>query len=475
MCATVNKNKHAPMKRLLLAALPLAGVIAISATIDMGKPDNYANQVIPNYITKDNTPLNNEITDKGATLGRILFYDKKLSVNNSKSCASCHKQQFAFGDTASASEGVNGTTGRHSMRLVNARFANEVRFFWDERAATLEQQTTQPIQDHAEMGYSGQNGDPNIADLISKMNGIWYYPELFTWVYGDAQITENRIQRALAQFIRSIQSFDSKYDAGIAQTGTPGGPFPNFNQQENQGKALFTQAPVFDANGVRIAGGAGCAGCHGAPEFDIAPASRNNGVIGSFTLPNDITNSRAPTLRDVVDANGNSYGGFMHTAGQNGLNTLLDVINHYDSIPQNNPNLDPRLRPGGNLQRLRLSIQEKANLVAFVRTLTGSNIYTDPKWSDPFTNDSLTIIPEPAYVQQAVAVAQVKVYPTVTTGSVTVEYPAALTHTRMHVSDMNGRVIQNGYILNSIDLSTQPAGMYFVKFEDGQTVKLVKQ
>lgn len=467
--------KHTLMKRFFLVVLPIAGFIAISATIDLGKPDNYANQTIPNYITKDNTPLNNEITDKGATLGRVLFYDKKLSVNNTKACASCHHQQFAFGDTASASEGVNGTTGRHSMRLINARFANEVRFFWDERSPTLEQQTTQPIQDHAEMGYSGQNGDPNITDLVAKMNGIWYYPELFTWVYGDAQITENRIQRALAQFVRSIQSFDSKYDAGIAQTGNPNGPFPNFTQQENQGKGLFTQPAVFDANGIRIGGGAGCQGCHAAPEFDIAPTSRNNGVIGSFTLPNDLTNTRAPSLRDVVDANGNPYGGFMHTAGQNGLNTLLDVINHYDSIPQNNPNLDPRLRPQGNLQRLRLSTQEKANLVAFIRTLTGNNVYTDAKWSDPFTNDSLTIIPEPSYVKEAVAAASVKVYPTVTTGKVTIEYPATLSHTRMQVADMNGRVVYNGYIDNNIDLFVQPAGMYFARFENGQTVKLIKQ
>ncbi|MBZ0097686.1 MAG: T9SS type A sorting domain-containing protein [Taibaiella sp.] len=463
------------MKRMLLASLPIVTLVAVSASLDLGNMANYQSQAIPGYISKDNTPLNNEITDKGATLGRVLFYDKKLSVNNTKSCASCHKQQFAFGDTASASEGVNGTTGRHSMRLVNARFANEARFFWDERAATLEEQTTRPIQDHAEMGYSGQNGDPNITDLVAKMNGTWYYPELFTWVYGDAQITENRIQLALAQFIRSIQSFDAKYDAGIAQTGNPNGPFPNFTQQENQGKGLFTQPPVFDANGVRVGGGAGCAGCHRSPEFDIAPTSRNNGIIGSFTQPNDITNTRAPSLRDVVDANGNPYGGFMHTAGQNGLSTLLDVINHYDSIPQDNPNLDPRLRPGGNLQRLRLSIQEKANLVAFLRTLTGSNIYTNPKWSDPFTDDSLTIIPEPVYVQPAVATAIVKVYPTVTTGRVIVEYPSALTHTRMLVADMNGRVIVNGHIAGSIDLSAQPAGMYFARFENGQTVKIVKQ
>lgn len=461
------------MKRIYFAVLPVVAVLAVSASLDLGSPENYSNQSIPNYITRDNTPLNNAINDKGATLGRVLFYDKKLSVNNTVACASCHKQQFAFSDTASASEGVNGTTGRHSMRLINARFANETRFFWDERAATLEQQTTQPIQDHTEMGYSGQNGDPSMADLITKMGGIWYYPQLFEWVYGDQQITEQRMQRALAQFVRSIQSFDSKYDAGIAQTGNPNGPFPNFTQQENQGKGLFTQAPQFDANGIRVAGGAGCAGCHGGPEFDIAPASRNNGVTGSFGGGTDFTNSRAPSLRDVVDANGNPYGGFMHNAGQNGFNTLLEVINHYDSIPQNNPQLDPRLRPGGNLQRLRLTAQEKGNLIAFIRTLTGTSVYTDSRWSDPFTNDSLTIIP--VGIRDIGITEKIKVYPTVTTGHVYIKYPASMNITSMIVADMNGKAVYSGTVKSSLDISAQAAGMYIIRFSNGQIVKLVKQ
>lgn len=461
------------MKKVLLIILPLVAIIAISATLDLNKPDNYAAQAIPNNIAKDNTPLNNEITDKGATLGRVLFYDKKLSVNNTIACANCHQQQFAFGDTASASIGVNGTTGRHSMRLINARFANENRFFWDERAATLEVQTTQPIQDHTEMGYSGQNGDPTMADLITKMNGTWYYPQLFTFAFGDAQITEQRMQQALAQFVRSIQSFDSKYDIGAAQAGNPMGPLPNFTQQENQGRALFRQPPQFDANGIRVAGGAGCAGCHGEPEFDIAPTSRNNGVIGSFAGGTDLTNTRAPSLRDVVDANGNAYGGFMHNAGQNGLNTLLDVVNHYDSIPADNPALDNRLRPGGNLQRLRLTAQEKGNLVAFIRTLTGTSVYTDARWSNPFTNDSLTLYG--VGIEDVVSKPQVKVYPTITGGVINVDYPSEMNNTKMVVTDMRGSVLYNGAAKKQVDLSPYAPGMYLIRFEQGQTVKVVKQ
>ena len=138
-------------------------IILSSSTLDLGNLFNYENQAVPSYITEDNT-AGNVITDEGATLGRVLFYDKNLSSNRTIACASCHIQEFAFSDTAVASQGVNGTTGRHSMRLVNSRFSEEERFFWDERASSLEVQTTMPIQDHAEMGFSGTNGDPDLND-----------------------------------------------------------------------------------------------------------------------------------------------------------------------------------------------------------------------------------------------------------------------------------------------------------------------
>ena len=142
---------------------------AFAGKIDPQSLSNYANQSKPQYITRDNTG-SNTITDKKATLGRVLFYDKNLSIDNSISCGSCHKQEFAFSDTALASRGVaGGFTGRHSMRLINGRFATEAKFFWDERAPSLEFQTTQPVQDHAEMGFSGQNGRPNIAALLDKI------------------------------------------------------------------------------------------------------------------------------------------------------------------------------------------------------------------------------------------------------------------------------------------------------------------
>ncbi len=357
---------------------------AFGTNIDLDNLENYESQTRPAYIVKDNT-ASNPIANAKATIGRVLFYDKNLSIDNTIACASCHRQEFAFSDTALASSGVSGgVTARHSMRLVNARFSREAKFFWDERAATLENQTTRPIQDHAEMGYSGIDGRPNLSNLLTKLQAITYYNELFNFAYGNSEITEAKLQECLSQFIRSIQSFDSKYDLGRAQVANDNQPFPNFTQQENQGKNLFIAPPVFDANGSRTAGGLGCNGCHNAPEFDIDPNSRNNGIIGILNGSGiDVTITRAPTLRDLVRINGEPNGPMMHTGV---LKTLQQSIGHYGTINRapGNTNLDPRLTPAGNPQRLNLTANEVDAVIAFLKTLAGTNVYTDKKWADPF-------------------------------------------------------------------------------------------
>lgn len=357
---------------------------AFGTKIDLKNLANYANQSIPAYIRKDNTGAN-PISNAKATLGRVLFYDKNLSIDNTISCGSCHIQAFAFSDTALASRGVSGgLTGRHSMRLVNARFGTEAKFFWNERAATLEVQTTMPIQDHAEMGFSGSGGRPDLDSLIRKLKAIPYYQELFQFVYGNTTITEQRMQECLAQFVRSIQSFDSKYDAGRAAAPNDNAPFANFTAQENMGKNLFIAPPVFNASGSRTGGGLGCNGCHNAPEFDIDPNAGNNGIIGVLNGTGiDINNTRAPSLRDLAGISGVPNSPMMHTGS---IRTLQAAIGHYGTInlAPGNTNLDPRLRPNGFGQQLNLTAPEVDALIAFLKTLTGANVYTDAKWSDPF-------------------------------------------------------------------------------------------
>ena len=355
-----------------------------NGSIDLESLLNYEGQTAPGYITEINDD-GNPITDAGATLGRVLFYDTSLSTDGTVSCASCHDQSHGFSDPGVVSTGVEGgQTRRHSMRLINTRFAQERGFFWDERADSHEEQETMPLRDHNEMGFSGQNGRPDFDDLLAQMEATEYYEELFRFAFLSPDITEERIQDALAQFVKSIWSFDSRFDEGRAQVNNNGANFPNYTAAENAGKTLFLDRPN--------QGGAGCAACHRPPEFDIAPNSDMNGVFaeaGSLTTF-DLTNTRSPSLRDLVAPDGTPNGPFMHDGS---LATLRDVIDHYDDItePQSEPPLsdwrnaiDNRLFPNGNPQRLNLTETEKQQLEAFLRTLTGVSIYTDIRFSDPF-------------------------------------------------------------------------------------------
>ncbi len=349
--------------------------------INLDNLPNYANQDLPRYITKDNAS-DKTTSDEVAVLGRVLFYDKKLSTNNTIACASCHKQELGFTDDAIVSEGVNGVTGRHSMRLINSRYTEESRYFWDERATSLEDQSTQPIKDHAEMGFSGVNGAPDFNDLITKLSALDYYQVLFTEAFGSETVTEDRIKTAISQFVRSIQSYDSDYDVGRALVEESVDDFPTFTEKQNRGKRLFLTPPQFNAQGQRTGGGLGCGGCHRAPEYDIDPQSRNNGVISVANSEQeiDLTNTKSPAIRDIMDSRGRLHAPLMHTGS---FTTFQQVLDHYNNITLNS-NLDRRLMPGGRGQQLMLTDEERDAVEIFVRTLTGSSVYTDPKWSDPF-------------------------------------------------------------------------------------------
>jgi len=184
-------------------------------------------------VSQDNTPSFNPLTNEGATLGRVLFYDTQLSSNGTISCASCHGQATGFSDTNTFSEGFEGgLTGRNSMGLSNSRFYAGVKFFWDERADTLEDQVLMPIQDPVEMGLT-------IEQLVERVETQPYYAYLFTEAFGDAEVTEERISFALAQFVRSIVSYRSRFDAGLAMANDIQSDFGNFTAEENRGKELF--------------------------------------------------------------------------------------------------------------------------------------------------------------------------------------------------------------------------------------------
>ena len=354
---------------------PTPGVTA-ALTINLNALPNYAAPTFPAHydgqvLAQDNTPAGNRVTDKGATLGRVLFHDRQLSVNGTISCAGCHQRDIGLTDTARTSVGFNTVdrTDAHSMRLGNARFFSPGTAFWDRRAASLEAQATQPIRNAVEMGFDAAHG--GIEALITKMLGLRYYPELFRFVYGDTVITEDRIQRAVAQYVRSIVSTDSRFDQGFAAVYDPrapdrgaGAPFANFTAEENRGKQLFLSPPP--------QGGGGCVACHVIPTFALANNARSNGLDAGETRV-----FKSPSLKSV-----GVVGPYMHDGR---FATLAQVVEHYANGVQDGPALDQRLRtPNGTPVRLPLSAADKAALVAFMRTLTDATLNGSAKFSTPF-------------------------------------------------------------------------------------------
>jgi len=345
-------------------------------TLSLTNLSNYAAPVLPVYfdettVALDNTPSNSAVSNQIATLGRVLFYDKRLSVNDTISCSSCHQQASGFDDPRRFSVGFSGATftTAHAMRLGNIRFYQPGSMFWDKRAASIELQASQPIQHPIEMGFVAGVG--GIPALINKMNASSYYPDLFSFAFGDAVITETRIQQALGQFQRAMISSNSRWDTAYAQVFNPnannrglGTPLTGFTVQEDRGRQLFIAGPNN--------GGAGCGACHQPPTFALAANSRSNGLDAGETVI-----FKTPSLKNVALSKA-----FMHDGR---FASLEEVVEHYNSGIKLGPALDGnRLAPNGAPLRLNLSADDKAALVSFMKTLTDTTLTSDPKFSDPF-------------------------------------------------------------------------------------------
>lgn len=342
-------------------------------------PHNYANPPLPRHFNAppiagaDNEPIDNPVTNAGATLGRVLFYDVKLSANNTIACASCHEQATAFSDSRLRSVGFEGGhTERHSMGLSNARYYSNGAFFWDERATTLEQQVLMPIQDSVEMGT-------NLDVLVLELAATSYYPDLFEDAFGDSDITSERVSKALAQFVRSIVSYRSKYDVGVQADP----PFSNFTAQELAGRELF-----------RTAAG-GCGTCHGTNlqitdeasniGLDLLPADLGVGVVTGDSV--DDGKFKIGSLRNVAYT-----APYMHDGR---FATLTETVRFYSSDIRATANLAPELRrPNGQPRRLNFTDDEVAQLVAFLNTLSDPELLTDERWSDPFAASVPTAVGE---------------------------------------------------------------------------------
>jgi cytochrome c peroxidase len=347
---------------------------------------DYENQQFAAYQSTANNQLD-DVTNEKATLGRVLFYDTQLSINNAISCGSCHKQGKAFADQGAFSTGFRGVkTTRNSPPTFNAGLNGSL--FWDSRASSLNQQVLMPAFDHVEMGLRSMD------DLIQKLNAIDYYQPLFQAAYpsvsSGSRITEENVRESIELFIRSMISFNSEYDKRAEVTPTD--EIIGLSAMENLGGTLFF-------------GKARCSSCHSGANFGTWGNS-NIGLEMNYTDPGLASWAgegaegifKIPTLRNLVFT-----APYMHDGR---FQTLEEVVEHYNSGIAAHPNLDTRLwqvsptwefDPFGNIEpvfpdnggeivpvRLDLTDSEKNALVAFLKTLTDFDLVNDPKFSDPF-------------------------------------------------------------------------------------------
>ena len=330
-------------------------------------------------VTLDSTPYNldlkgfpapeiaadNPLTKQGVALGRLLFYEPMLSSDGSMSCASCHRQEDAFTDTAKFSTGVKKMFGgRQAMPVFNMAW-NTNEFFWDGRAHLLRDQSLLPIQDELEM-------DETLENVVSKLSATQKYKDQFKRSFGTDEINEFKISLALEQFMNSIVSNDSKFDKVEAGTET-------FTTSEQRGRDLFflEYNPFDSANS-----GADCAHCHGGVNFEnnrymnngLDATFADNGRFKATNLDKDKGKFKVPSLRNIEKTFP-----YMHDGR---FKTLEEVVEHYDSGIENSATIDPTVQ--NTMQTgLRLTTQQKIDLIAFLKTLTDNSLLTNPEYSDP--------------------------------------------------------------------------------------------
>lgn len=304
------------------------------------------------------------INNAAAALGRVLFYDKNLSLNNTVSCASCHLQENAFADPKPASVGFEGKlTPRNSMAISNPLLIGNL--FWDSRSPHLMDLALKPVENHIEMGIE------NYSALEAKLRNLDYYQPLFAAAYPGAPINKQGIAAALTEFMTSMITFDSKFDRGLNND------FADFTPLEKIGKDLFFSERL------------NCTACHAAPTFTQAnnvshnpythtKGTANIGLEKHYADPGFRDGMfKIPTLRNVgVTAP------YMHDGR---FASLEEVIHHYSAGIEPHPNLDDNLKiTDGTPRLLHLNNAEQKALVAFLHTLTDESFLTDAKYSNPF-------------------------------------------------------------------------------------------
>lgn len=352
----------------------------IQKSLDLpAEPYDY-NKQLPAHIARAGLfprPINKDM----ATLGRVLFYEEKLSVSGEVACASCHAQEVGFADTKALSDGVNGNrTDRNSLALgsvvsfaayygTDAFGTSGVPFMWDNRFGTATEQARAAFTSQKEMGLT-------MDEVVAIVNAQDYYEPLFRRAFGNENATEERVLAAVAEFIDGLGTFESKFDEGAAE----GDVFnmvrdiDGLTDSENRGNMLYQT---------------NCASCHSANFGRPVVIKANNGlamqyddegIAGVTNNYTDMAQFKVPTLRNIAVS-----APYMHDGR---FATLEEVVEHYSTGIQNHPNLSAELRGiDGEPRQFNFTDQDKADLVAFLETTTDYeyiNPTSKPRFSDPF-------------------------------------------------------------------------------------------
>lgn len=317
-------------------------------------------QLFSDHIIAPVIPNDNPQTVEGVALGKKLFFDTILSADGTQSCFSCHSPENAFTDNTATSNGVDGNFGtRNSMPLFNLAWNYNERFTWDGKELSLERQALEPVQNPIEL-------HSNWDDVVDRLQLHSAYPKLFQQAFNTNTITKALVTKAIAQFERTLISANSKFDKyTLGET--------SLTVQELNGLDLFLREDKGD-----------CFHCHGNPNNPLWTdnAFHNNGLDATFTDlglggvtgdPNDNGKFRTPSLRNLAFT-----APYMHDGR---FATIDAVINHYSEGLQNSTTIDPLMKKvdeGG----VQLTLQEKADLKAFLLTLTDTSFTTNPNFQN---------------------------------------------------------------------------------------------
>lgn len=353
------------MKKLLVIACITTAIVVIHAckkkeTGPVYSPTALKVEVpayVKTYLGDMQHPADNPLTVEGVALGRKLFYEKMLSNDNSMSCATCHKQENAFDDPRPFSQGTNGAFGnRNAMAIVNLGY--EKHFFWDGRRNTLEGQAHDPVTNPIEMANKW-------PEVVKRLQSSSVYPGLFFSAFGTKTIDSNLVVKAIAQFERTLVSFNSRFDKYYYQ-----GDSSALNDQEKRGLAIFTGKGL--CNNCHLMNTLFTDGELRNNGLDVDPA--DNGQMNFTGLATDRGKFKVPTLRNIAES-----APYMHDSR---FATLEQVVTFYSSgVKQSSPNLDVHMPDFG--AGLGLSVPEQADLVAFLKALSDPSFLSSPVFADP--------------------------------------------------------------------------------------------